>query len=50
MHFIRPVFVIWPFSLPTAAALIVFTPIAGFVIAFVFAVIWNKLHRYRELE
>ena len=50
MHFIQPVFVMQPFSLPAAAALIVFTSIAGFVIAFLFAVLWNKLHRYQGLE
>ncbi len=50
MHFIQPVFVIRPFSLPAAAALIVFTSIAGFVIAVLFAVLWNKLHRYQGLE
>ena len=50
MHFIQPVFVIRPFSLPAAAALIVFTSIAGFVIAFVSAVIWDKLHRYLGIE
>jgi hypothetical protein len=50
MHFIQPVFVIRPFSLPAAAALIVFTFIVGFVLAFLFAVLWNKLHRYQGLE
>lgn len=50
MHFIQPVFVIRPFSLPAATALIVFTSIAGFVIAFVFGAIWDKLHRYQGLE
>ena len=50
MHFIQPVFVIRPFSLPAAAALVVLTFIAGFVIAFLFAVLWNKLHRYQGLE
>jgi hypothetical protein len=50
MHHIQPVFVIRPFSLTAAAALIVFTSIAGFVIALLFAVLWNKLHRYQGLE
>ena len=50
MHLIQPVFVIRPFSLPAAAALVVFTSIAGFVIAFLFAVLWNRLHRYQGLE
>jgi len=50
MHFIEPGVVIRPFSLPAAAALIVFTSIAGFIIAFLFAVLWNRLHRYQGLE
>lgn len=50
MHLIQPVFVIRPFSLPAAAALIVFTSIGGFVTAFLFAVLWNKLHHYQGLE
>ena len=50
MHLIQPVFVIRPFSLPAAAALVVFTSIAGFVIALLVAVLWNRLHRYQGLE
>ena len=50
MHFFQPVFVIRPFSLTAAAALIVFTSISGFVIAFLFAVLWNRLHRYQGFE
>jgi hypothetical protein len=50
MHFIRPLYVIQPFSLSTAIILVVFTSVTGFVIAFVFEVILNKLHRYQGLE
>jgi hypothetical protein len=50
MHFIRPFYVIQPFSLSTATILVVFTSVTGFVIAFVFGVILNKLHRYQGLE
>ncbi len=50
MHLIQPVFVIRPFSLTAAAALIVFTSIAGFVIALLLAALWNKLHHYQGLE
>jgi hypothetical protein len=50
MHFIQPGFVIRPFSLPAAAALIAFTFMAGFVIAFFFAVLWNRLHRHQGFE
>ena len=48
--FIRPFYVIQPFSLSTATILVVFTSVTGFVIAFVFGVILNKLHRYQGLE
>ena len=50
MHFIRPVYVIQPFSLPIAAVLIVVTTVIGFVIAFLFGLLWNKLHHYQGLE
>ena len=50
MHFIRPVYVIQPFSLSAAAVLIIVTSVTGFVIAFVFGVIWNRLHRYQGFE
>lgn len=50
MHFIRPVYVIQPFSLPVAAVLIVVTFVTGFVLAFLFALLWNRLHHYQGLE
>lgn len=50
MHFIRPPYVIQSFSLSTATVLVVVTSVTGFVIAFVFGVIWNRLHRYQGLE
>ena len=50
MHFIQPVFVVRPFNLATAATLIVFTSIAGFISALLFALLWNILHRYQGLE
>ena len=50
MHFIRPVYVIQPFSLPIAAVLIVVTSVIGFTIASLFGLLWNKLHRYQGLE
>jgi hypothetical protein len=48
--FIRPVYVIKPFSLPIAAVLIVVTSVIGFAIASLFGLLWNKLHRYQGLE
>ncbi len=50
MHFIRPVYVIQPFSFSAAVVLIIVTAVTGFVIAFVFGVIWNRLHRYQGFE
>ena len=50
LHFIRPLYVIQPFSLSTATVLVGVTSVTGFVIAFIFGVIWNKLHRYQGLE
>ena len=50
MHFIQPVFVVRPFNLAAAATLIVFTSIAGFISALLFALLWNILHRYQGLE
>ena len=50
VHFIRPVYVIQPFSLSTAAILVVITSVTGFFIAFIFGVIWNRLHRHQRLE
>ena len=50
MHFVRPVYVIQPFSLSAAVVLIIVTAGTGFVIAFVFGVIWNRLHRYQGFE
>ena len=50
VHFIRPVYVIQPFSFSTAAILVVITSVSGFFIAFIFGVILNWLHRYQGLE
>jgi hypothetical protein len=50
MYFIRPIYAIQPFRLSTAAILVVITSVTGFFIAFIFGVIWNRLHRYQGLE
>jgi hypothetical protein len=44
-HMIRPVYVIKPFDLSAAVALILITAASGYVFGFVGAVIWNRLHR-----
>lgn len=50
MHFIRPVYAIQPFSLFIALVLVVVTSVTGFIIAFLFSAIWNRMHRYQGLE
>ena len=45
MHFIKPIYVVAPFNFWTAAVLIVATTIVGFALAFVFGLLWNRLHR-----
>ena len=45
MHLIKPIYTIAPFDLGAAVVLVVATTIAGFVLAFVFAMLWNKVHR-----
>lgn len=45
MHFIKPIYVIEPFETVRAVILIVVTAGIGFVIGWVFALIWNALHR-----
>jgi hypothetical protein len=44
IHFIQPIYVIQPFNFGLAAGLVVLTSLIGFVIGFVFAMIWNRLH------
>jgi len=44
MHFIKPVYVIGPFNLGIAAVLIVVTSVVGFLIGYIFSVLWNWLH------
>jgi hypothetical protein len=44
IHFIKPVYVVGPFDLGTAAILVAITTVVGFVVAYVFSVLWNRLH------
>ncbi len=41
MHFLKPVYVVQPFSVLTAAVLIIITAVLGWVIGFIFANLWN---------
>ena len=45
MHFIKPIYVIEPFEFVRAVILIAVTGGVGFVIGWVFALIWNALHK-----
>lgn len=44
MHFIKPVFVVAPFDLGTAIILTAVTAAVGFLFAFLFSLVWNRLH------
>jgi hypothetical protein len=45
MHFIQPIYVVGAFNIGTAVVLIAVTSVFGYVIGYVFAVLWNWLHR-----
>lgn len=45
MHFIQPVYVVQAFNLPTAIVLVIVTAVMGFIVAFVFALLWNWSHK-----
>jgi hypothetical protein len=45
MHFIKPVYVVGPFDTGIAAVLVIVTFLLGFLLAFVFALLWNRFHR-----
>ncbi len=45
MHFIKPIYLIAPFAVGTAAVLVAVTAATGFVLAFLFAILWNNFHR-----
>jgi len=45
MHFIKPIYVVGPFNVGTAVVLIAVTATFGYLIGFVFASLWNWIHR-----
>jgi hypothetical protein len=45
-HMIWPVYYVKPFDSVAAVALIVITAVIGYILGFLGAVIWNKLHRH----
>jgi hypothetical protein len=44
MHFIKPIYVVGSFSFGIAAVLIAVTTVVGFLVAYVFSLLWNRLH------
>jgi hypothetical protein len=44
MHFIKPVYVVGAFDPAIAAVLVVITSMTGFVIGWLFALLWNGVH------
>ena len=44
LHFIEPPYTVAQFNLETAATLIAFTTLLGYVLGWLFAAIWNGLH------
>jgi K+-sensing histidine kinase KdpD len=46
LHFIQPPYTVTAFNFGTAVTLIVVTSVIGFVIGWLFAAIWNRLHSH----
>lgn len=44
IHFVKPVYVIQKFNIGIALLLVGITAAIGYVIGWIFAVLWNKLH------
>jgi len=44
-HMVQPIYMIKPFNAAAAVTLIVITSITGYVVGFIGAIIWNRLHR-----
>lgn len=45
LHFIKLPVAIQPFDIRLAAMLVVLTALVGFVVGWVFAVLWNRVHQ-----
>jgi len=44
IHFVKPVYVIQKFNIGIALLLVGITAAIGYVIGWIFAILWNKLH------
>lgn len=45
IHFVEPIVVITPFNLGVAILLVVLAGIAGSIIGYLFATVWNLIHK-----
>ena len=45
IYFIKPIYVIEPFAILRAAILVIVTGCIGYVMGYVFGLVWNRLHR-----
>lgn len=45
IHFIKPIYVIEPFTVAIAAMLAAMTASIGFLIGSIFALVWNAVHK-----
>lgn len=45
LHFLNNPFTVQPFSFGTALVLVGFTFVVGYLLGYVFAIIWNRLHK-----
>lgn len=45
IHFIKPVYVIEPFSFGRAAILVAFTAAIGYGLGWTFGLLWNRFHK-----
>ncbi len=45
MHMVNMPYVVKPFDIGAATTLIIVTTIVGYILGFIFARIWNRMHR-----
>jgi len=44
LHFLNPIYILNQFSFGNAIILIIMTFIVGYIIGWIFAILWNKIH------
>lgn len=45
LHMIVPFYQVAPFNIMIAVSLVVFTSLVGLIVGYIFARVWNKLHK-----